>query len=88
MKMLPFVLILAVVTSGVARAAEYECPVTRKFNAENIFTPEQLRQAQYSVLIAENGNTAWLTRCSLTSKEGKVTCDTYDVDSIEVGVRF
>ena len=83
MKMLPFVLTLAVVTSGVASAAEYECPVTRKVNAENVYTPEQLKQAQLSVLIADDGETAWLTRCSLTSMEGKVNCDPYEVDRIE-----
>ena len=77
-------LTLAAVTSGVASAAEYECPVTRKFNAENVYTPEQLKHAQFSVLIADSGETAWLSRCSLTSTQGKVTCDTYNVDRIEV----
>ena len=70
-----------------AHAAEYECTVKRKLNAENEYKLGQLMQAKFSVRIIDNGATAQISRCSFASSEGKVTCDTYDVDRIEVTSR-
>ena len=63
-------------------AVEYKCDVDRKLDSERVYSADQLKKGQFSVLIKENGSTASLSRCSFSSSAQAVTCDQYDVDKI------
>lgn len=78
---------LGIVISS-ASAAVYECPVTTRFDGESTFTPEFLRKWQPSVRIVDSGEASRMSRCSFSTTEGKVTCDTYEVDHIAISGRY
>ena len=68
--------------SGSAWSVEYYCPVTSKFDSEREYNQEHLRQYDYSVRIADLGETATVSRCSYTPSEARITCDRYEIDKI------
>ena len=56
--------------------------VEAKFNPEHVYSQSQLQKGQFSVLVEERGNSAFLTRCSFAYSSQKVTCDRYEVDKV------
>jgi hypothetical protein len=65
-----------------ARAVEYDCRVTRKVNAETVYTEEHLQRGQFAVVIAESQDRSSLSRCSFEASANRVTCDRYEVDRV------
>lgn len=63
-------------------AVEYNCNITRKITETIEYSPQQLSQGQFSVLIEDNKDSAFLSRCSYAYSEEKITCDRYSVDKI------
>jgi hypothetical protein len=61
-------------------AVEYECRVEKKFNSDHVYTPAEIDKGRFAVRVEESGDDAFLSRCSWSSIEGKVTCDRYEVD--------
>jgi len=79
-KVLIFGLISNVAT--LAQAVEYNCKVGKKFSAEHTYSVPELEKGQFSVKIVDEGESAILSRCSVTLSANKVTCDRYIVDKI------
>lgn len=79
-KVVIFGLILNV--STLAKAAEYNCRVEKKFNIEHTYSLPELEKSQFSVKIVDKENPAILSRCSFAPSANKVTCDRYIVDKI------
>jgi len=77
--------------SGYPLPVIYRCTVTRKLDDERVYTEQQVRSGQFSVVVRDNQQTASVSRCSFAASQGKVTCDDYQVDRIEadptIGVR-
>jgi hypothetical protein len=67
---------------ALAQAAEYRCTVEKKFDSEHVYTADQIEKGQFSVLVEENGKSAFLSRCSLPPNAQKVICDRYEVDKV------
>lgn len=63
-------------------AVEYNCVVTKKINQKHEYNKQELAKWKFSVLLKEEENRAYLSRCSYTMSAGKVTCDNYEVDKI------
>ena len=61
-----------------AGAAEYQCEITKKFDAENNYPAAHLKKWQLSVRVKDYGDKAILSRCSFSSSAGRVTCDDYE----------
>tara|TARA_B100001093_G_C26186531_1_gene742050 strand:+ start:22 stop:405 length:384 start_codon:yes stop_codon:yes gene_type:complete len=70
------VILLTIVTQ--AGAAEYECDITKKFDAENQYTASHFEKWQFSIRVKDYGDKAILSRCSFSSSAGRVTCDDYE----------
>lgn len=79
-------LVSTCVSASSAMAADHECTVERKFDSERMYTAEQLKQGQFSTRVEETKTQTFVSRCSYASTEGKVTCDRYLVDKVEVDV--
>jgi hypothetical protein len=63
----------------------YDCPVTRKMNAEgHEYTAAELARSQFSVRVVETSGGALLQRCSFAPSAGRITCDSYTADHVEV----
>jgi hypothetical protein len=77
-----YILWLFLYIPALAQAAEYHCTVKKKFDSERVYTADQIEKGQFSVLVEENGKSAFLSRCSFTTSAQKVTCDRYEVDKI------
>jgi hypothetical protein len=67
---------------GLATAVEYDCAVEKKIDSENTYTPDQIDKYQYSVKVEKGKEGAFLSRCSFSLVENKVTCDRYRVDRV------
>lgn len=65
-------------------AAEYRCVVERKVDFNHEYTAAQLKKGQFSNLIEESTEGAFVSRCSFSSIEGKVTCDRYKMDRVDL----
>lgn len=76
-----FILCLLVVPIN-SFAVEYNCTVTKKISQEYEYNKQELANGKFSVVIKENKNKAYLSRCSHSYAEDKVTCDHYSVDKI------
>ena len=61
---------------------EYNCPVSNKWDTNNIYSQAMIDKWKYAVVIREHSDSAYLSRCSNDSS-GKFTCDEYKVDRIE-----
>ena len=69
---------------SLAEAKLYQCPVSEKYDAGgNVYTQEMIDKYKYSVNVLDMGDTAILERCSYSSSEGEVTCDSYEADYIQ-----
>lgn len=67
-----------------ALAAEYECPAFRKVDAEQVYSSDQLKKSSFSTRLEETSAGAFVSRCSFSPSAGKITCDRYEVDHVEV----
>ncbi|MCF6264759.1 MAG: hypothetical protein L3J24_14395 [Xanthomonadales bacterium] len=56
----------------------------KKLNAELEYTAQAISETQFSVLINEGQEDVYLSRCSFSQIDGKVTCDDYEVDKVEL----
>jgi len=74
--------IMFLMLSTASLAVEYDCAVEKKFYGGQAYSKDDLQKGQYSVLIQEEGDDAFLSRCSLSPSEKKVTCDRYEVDKV------
>ncbi len=63
-------------------AADYDCNVERKVEAEATYTERQIQKGQFSVKVENRGSTALLSRCSFSPIVSKVTCDVYEADKV------
>ena len=66
-----------------ASSAELYCRVTDKYDFEKIYSEAEIDEWKLSAQLEDQGNKAFVSRCSYTTNEGKVTCDRYEVDRIE-----
>ena len=67
-----------------AQAVEYYCKATRKVDLDHEYSAQQLEKSQFATKVEDFGDSAFLSRCSVSMTEGgKVTCDRYSVDRIE-----
>ena len=73
-----------VLFSSVSFADNYKCTVTRKVDFKYEYTREQLVQNQFEVLVHKRLGDVVLSRCSWSQSVKAHTCDTYDIDRIEV----
>ena len=77
---------LSVVTP--AAAADLVCHVTRRVSDGVPEDPRgYIEKYKPSVRVVEVGSKAKVARCSFSPSEGKVTCDWYEVDRVEVAPR-
>lgn len=79
-----YTLIFLLVFSMPAVAVDYDCPCTQKFDRYHTYTAEELRNGQFRTIIWEKPDGIFLSRCSFSPSQGKVTCDTYKVDHVEI----
>ena len=71
-----------VVQFSEAEQTKYNCKVNKKLDTENVYTPADIKKDQYSVLIEEQRDAAFLSRCSFSPSAQKITCDRYQVDKV------
>ena len=64
-------------------AVEYSCQVNAKYDFGKVYTKDEIKKWQFGAKIEDLGNEAFISRCSYSSIEGKVTCDRYKVDRVE-----
>ena len=77
-----YIAILLLAFSGSATAADYNCIVNKKLTSGKTYTAQEIAKWQFAVKIEERGNKAFVSRCSYSSIENKITCDQYEVDKI------
>jgi len=53
-------------------------------DTERDYTAEDLKRGKFSNIIEETKAGTFLSRCSFAPSQGKVTCDRYKVDRVEV----
>jgi len=63
-------------------ALEYYCPASQKFQSGKIHTKEEIEKWKFAVKLEESRGEAFISRCSFSYGEKKVTCDRYKVDKI------
>ena len=61
-------------------AVEYYCEATKKIDLENEYSAEMIKKYKYANKLEEVGNKAFVSRCSFSKTEEKVTCDRCEVD--------
>jgi hypothetical protein len=66
-----------------ASSAEFSCKVTEKYDFGKIYSKAEIDKWKFSAKIEDHGTSAFVSRCSHSNIEGKVTCDRYEVDRIE-----
>ena len=69
--------------AGLANAASYDCTVTKKLDFENVYQPAQMEKYKFSARIHDSDKPK-VDRCSIKPNDNKVTCDSCDIDSVEV----
>jgi hypothetical protein len=67
-----------------AAAAEYRCTVERKVNFEGEYTAAALEKGKFSNLVEETEEGTFVSRCSFSPSQGRVTCDRYKAERVEV----
>ncbi|MBU3551573.1 hypothetical protein [Polynucleobacter sp. MWH-Berg-3C6] len=70
-------------TAGLANAVSYDCAVTKKLDFENVYQPAQMEKYKFSARIHDSDKPK-VDRCSIKPNDNKVTCDSYDIDRVEV----
>ncbi len=73
---------------AIAQSTEYVCKVEKKYNYEHEYTSSEIRKWQFSLIIDEKGSNAYISRCSFSPSEQKVTCDKYEADKVEYDERI
>ncbi|MGE0530205.1 MAG: hypothetical protein AB7G40_10145 [Hyphomonadaceae bacterium] len=67
----------------------YDCQVARKFRSDGTeYSGRELEQWQFSVRVIESAEGVILQRCSFTSAEARVTCDSYRADHVELDAQI
>ena len=81
-------LIATVLASPVLAQQSLICVVNRKFDAQTgeNYTPERLEELQFGAIVDLYDQT--LSRCSFVQSAGRVTCDTYPIDRMEVAAGY
>ena len=69
--------------TGLAYSASYDCMVTKKQDFEANYSLTQLEKLKFSVKIHDIAQPK-VERCSFQPSANKVTCDSYDIDRVEV----
>ena len=77
------VFLASIFASSLANAASYDCTVTKKLDFENIYQPAQMEKYKFSARIHDSDKPK-VDRCSIKPNDNKVTCDSYDIDRVEV----
>lgn len=75
---------LLIGSSFTAVAADYRCTVERKVHAEGEYTAAELKKGMFSNLVTETKEGTFVSRCSFSPSQGRVTCDRYKADRVEV----
>lgn len=75
--------LLFLVMTSTAHSANYDCTVTKKLDFENLYSPSQMEKFKFSVRIHDSDKPQ-VDRCSVKPSEGKLSCDSYDIDRVEV----
>lgn len=78
---------LAILSNPAIAFTEYNCPVSNKWDTNNIYSQAMIDKWKYAVVIREHIDSAYLSRCSNDSS-GKFSCDQYKVDRIEKSSLF
>jgi hypothetical protein len=78
-----FLLLALLILPFRVESAEYSCQVDAKYDFQRIYTKDEIKKWQFGAKIEDLGNEAFISRCSFSSIEGKVTCDRYKVDRVE-----
>jgi hypothetical protein len=65
-----------------------ECKVSKKISANHVYSAKELKKEMPSVLIDESSSGTTVSRCGFTPSAGKVTCDPYEIDKVEVTERL
>ncbi|MFY0570608.1 hypothetical protein ACN28E_43210 [Archangium lansingense] len=76
--------VLLIGSSVTAVAADYRCTVERKVAFEQEVTTADLKKFKFSNLVEETEEGTFVSRCSFAPSEGRVTCDRYKVDRVEI----
>ena len=84
MKIKIVAMFVVVILPTIVQAVEYNCTITRKLTSEHEYTTKEISKGQFSVLIEENRDSSYLSRCSFARSAGKVTCDRYEVVKISL----
>ena len=66
-----------------AYSAIYDCAVTKKFDFDRPYTQTQLESLKFSVKIHDSDKPT-VQRCSVKLSDGKLSCDSYEIDRVEV----
>ena len=74
--------ILLLCGSPSAFSAEYHCEVIKKFNSDHMYSKAEIKKWQFSVNLEDNGHDSFISRCSFSETEKKVTCDRHQVNHI------
>ena len=77
------IFVLAIMPT-ITQAVEYSCLITKKLSSEHVYTDQEISRGQFSVLIEENNDSSYLSRCSYVQSADKVTCDRYEVDKVSL----
>lgn len=78
------IVVTVAMVSNSAFAQDLECIVERKFNMQGERSAEDLARWQFSVRIVQLSNSIVLQRCSWSSAQERITCDSYEADRIAV----
>jgi hypothetical protein len=76
-----YALSLAIVASS-ASATEYRCQVEQKIYWGKEYTPRQIAAGQFSNIVEETKQGAFVSRCSYEQSAARVTCDRYKADRV------
>lgn len=66
-----------------ASAVEYYCVAFKQTYSHREYTKEELKKKQFATRLEDFGTEAYISRCSYSPSDKKVTCDRYKVDRIE-----
>jgi hypothetical protein len=72
------------IVPNTAFAEDLECVVERKFNVQGERSAADLARWQFSVRIVQLPSSVVLQRCSWSSAQERITCDSYEADRVEV----
>ena len=67
-----------------SQPVQFRCDATQKIDPDGLWDAERLRQGQWHIMLDDFGEGASISRCSFAPSQGRITCDEYVVDRIEV----